>query len=289
MNADFQTLAQALRVKRENLCHRDRDTADSLLDSLAHWGRWTPRQRALVESLVRRAEKGLAPSIRAEMEFRDTREGRRQAESFQVLRNRLAAGEPTDWALHLFADMAYRVEQRPLTEGQWGLLEKLVKESEERKAHINRPADENLGGSLAPMLVAFRLAGEHLQHPRVRLATGQGLRLILSIAGKTSKHQGQVFVKTAGTAEYLGRIDKDANFWPSRSVSGDRMAQVREALSDFAADPAQAAKAYAAKADLCIALRAAVGRQGEPAGCSRQAPGPGRTGAGVDLLIFTCA
>lgn len=80
-------------------------------------------------------------------------------------------------------------------------------------------------------------AGERLKHPKVRLITESGLKVVLKIAGERSKYNGSVMVTDGGpfgANVYYGRISPEGEFNPSGKITDE----VTAVLKMFAVDPA---------------------------------------------------
>jgi len=80
-------------------------------------------------------------------------------------------------------------------------------------------------------------AGARLKFPKVRLATPNGQRVVLGIAGERSKYTGSVMITDGGpfgANTYFGRISPDGELAPAAAMTGEVLALLRE----FAADPA---------------------------------------------------
>lgn len=91
----------------------------------------------------------------------------------------------------------------------------------------------NVGGIIE---LLTRASGK-LKHPKVRLSTEDGQRVVLGIAGDRSKYTGSVMVTDGGpfgANTYYGRISPDGILTPSRSMTP----AVLSLLQAFAADPA---------------------------------------------------
>lgn len=115
-----------------------------------------------------------------------------------------------------------------LSPKQWPWVDKLA----------HPPKDDNLGGNLVPMLTMFKIAGEKLKTPKIRLLLDTGEKVKVYPAKKGSRNEGMLYVR--GLA-YYGKIDpKSGTFYPSF----DSHEAVSRALHTFAEDPVQAATAY---------------------------------------------
>ena len=80
-------------------------------------------------------------------------------------------------------------------------------------------------------------AGEKLKHPKVRLVTESGQKVVLKIAGERSKYVGSVMVTDGGpfgANVYYGNISPEGEFNPSSKITDE----VTAILKMFAVDPA---------------------------------------------------
>jgi hypothetical protein len=145
------------------------------------------------------------------------------------------------------ASLARQAEEgrRPLSEEQVKWCHILVVEEDERPPV---PEAQVVGGTLARVYDLFAMARQHLEYPKVRLVAIQDgidghypadpprLYVKLYIAGQRSKYAGQVMVVenhpdrvtqhgVPGVARqrWLGHIDTDGTYHPSRQIGAFRM------------------------------------------------------------------
>jgi hypothetical protein len=133
-----------------------------------------------------------------------------------------------------------------LTERQLPYVDKLLAEMDQPR---EAPPPSASVGSLAPVLVMFKIAAQHLKFPKVRLATEDGTPVVLSLAGANSKNAGMVYVKLDGM--YAGKVDHQGNVWKSGDITGQEWEQTVKVLTELASHPAQAAKAYGQRTGNC--------------------------------------
>lgn len=133
------------------------------------------------------------------------------------------------------------VNTKGLSARQWEWVGKLA----ERGTAI-----EPLYGNFEPLLVAFRLAGEHLKYPKIRLVSEQERFVQLNffpdsqvIKVFVDGWQGHGFRKFAGLIE-----DGMIKPWSRDRLTDD----VRMVIESLANDPIGVSKAMAAKLGACI-------------------------------------
>lgn len=96
----------------------------------------------------------------------------------------------------------------------------------------------------------FATAAASLKHPRIRLMTGDGAVIVLTVAGQTARVPGSINVTSPGSFSdrtWYGRIHSDGRWEPSRMAPSSLAAT----LADLAADPAAAAAAYGRMTGYC--------------------------------------
>lgn len=138
-----------------------------------------------------------------------------------------------------------------LTDKQWWWVKKLAERT------LVQP--KKLSETLAPMAAVIKLfeaGSSRLKYPKVRLITEEGRRLRLNLAGKKSSRPGTVNVADAservdqntGWRKWYGYINRDGVFHMSGQVKSP---DIYKAVEVFAADPQQAALAYAQLTGQC--------------------------------------
>ena len=98
-------------------------------------------------------------------------------------------------------------------------------------------------GSLSGIVALLKKAHAHLKYPKIRLQTSTGEKLVLSLAGPTSKHPGSVNLTDGGkfgNSVWYGRISQDGHLSPSSKMIPD----IQELLADLCVDPAGVAKKH---------------------------------------------
>lgn len=115
----------------------------------------------------------------------------------------------------------------------------------EKQIHWMKVLLDRANGTTAPevtvsvdgIISLLRTASKSLKFPKVRLATEDGQRVVLSLAGPKSRYTGDVMVTDGGpfgANVYFGRIGQDGTV----VASGSMAAPVMSLLQAFAADPA---------------------------------------------------
>jgi len=128
-----------------------------------------------------------------------------------------------------------------LSANQWTWVERLL----DRVTGI-----EPLYGDFKAILVAFRLAGEHTSHPKIRLMAESGRYVQLNFYPDTQTVK--VFVdgwQGHGYRKFAGAIEDDL----IKPYSSDRMTEeVKTVIQNLAMDPVGVAKAMAGKLGACM-------------------------------------
>ena len=89
-----------------------------------------------------------------------------------------------------------------------------------------------------------------LANPKIRLETEGGVKVVLRMAGSSSKYAGQITVtdnKAYEARTYFGRIDTAGQYFPSAKACDD----VTKLLKDMSANPAKMAALYGFKTSNC--------------------------------------
>lgn len=115
---------------------------------------------------------------------------------------------------------------------------------------IEEPAAPAIGdvAPIVALLARARAAG--LRYPKIRLAAGDGSRVVVSECGDRSKTPGDLRVTDGGTfhdGRYFGRITRAGAWIPGR----DSSTPVLAVLVAMAADPAATAAAYGRQSGAC--------------------------------------
>lgn len=128
-----------------------------------------------------------------------------------------------------------------LSAKQWEWVGKLVARVE---------GAQPLYGNFNPIHVAFQIAGEHLQCPKVRLVTEEGRFVQLNFYPETKTIKVMVDGwQGHGYRKFAGVIENDMIKPYDRERLSD---DVRMAIETLANDPIGAAKAFAAKLGCCM-------------------------------------
>lgn len=107
--------------------------------------------------------------------------------------------------------------------------------------------DEGFSG-IVELFDRAKAAG--LANPKIRLETEGGIKVVLRMAGASSRFAGQITVtdnRTFDNRTYFGRIDQTGMYFPSPKANDD----VTKLLKDMAADPAKMAALYGHKTSSC--------------------------------------
>lgn len=106
-------------------------------------------------------------------------------------------------------------------------------------------------GDVAPLLALFaRARAAGLRHPKIRLATADGLPVVLALAGERAKVPGSITVTDGGGFEagrYFGRVLTSGALDRGRDCSP----AVVKVLTDLAADPAGTAAIHGRREGWC--------------------------------------
>lgn len=140
-----------------------------------------------------------------------------------------------------------QLERRGLSQSQWDWIPKLAARAQGQEAAAPQVGDVAKGVN-----AILARASERLQHPKLRIATGDDIGfsfrpLVLSVAGQQSKVPGSINVTSLGAFEervWYGRVTKDGVFHAAGKVSPGESTAISRALVAFAADPAEAAARY---------------------------------------------
>lgn len=97
----------------------------------------------------------------------------------------------------------------------------------------------------ASIVALLTMASAHIKFPKVRFAGPNGRELLLSLASKTSKNPGAVYVKVGG--DYAGLIAADGSLRGRLTNDGALLAL----LTAIAAEPARLAREYGALTGHC--------------------------------------
>lgn len=121
----------------------------------------------------------------------------------------------------------------------------------EAPAAPSAPAAVQLDAGFSGIVELFsRAKAAGLANPKIRLETEGGIKIVLRMAGPTSKYAGQITVtdnKSFDARTYYGRIDADGRYFPSAKACDD----VTKLLRDMAANPAKMAALYGHKTSSC--------------------------------------
>lgn len=153
--------------------------------------------------------------------------------------------DPSNGFAHdlLFAPYGWTPKQR-----DWAIV--LAQEWLDRQAKPERREEGENIENFDRILDLLRTAqASGLKWPKIRLETSQGQRLVLSLAGPNSRHQGQIMVTDGGSYGnnvYFGRIDLAGQF-----VGRDAPEDVIEALQQLACDPAARASLHGLQTGHC--------------------------------------
>lgn len=129
-------------------------------------------------------------------------------------------------------DLITKGKKYGLSEKQLYWVNVLLKKVTDPKVEV--PAEKVDVSGIISLLTK---AGERLKHPKVRLITESGLKVVLKIAGERSKYNGSVMVTDGGpfgANVYYGRISPEGDFVSSSKITDE----VTTILKMFAADPA---------------------------------------------------
>jgi len=121
--------------------------------------------------------------------------------------------------------------RRPLSGVQLYWVHKMAKDA------LNPPPKVTLAG-YAAIIAMFDLAAQKLQNPKIRMTVGAET-VKLSRAGARSQYAGQINVTDNGPFGdnvFYGRIDRNGNFEPRRTVTP----AVQAILDSLKADPVKA-------------------------------------------------
>jgi hypothetical protein len=139
----------------------------------------------------------------------------------------MLAARDVDFAVSL---LTAANSSKGLTQKQEYWVQKMI----ERAAMANQPKTVV---SVAGIVNLLTKASDKLKFPKIRLRAESGQRVVLSIAGKKSRHCGSVMVTDGfpfGENTYFGRIGTDGSIDESSHMTPEVMAL----LTAFAADPA---------------------------------------------------
>jgi len=131
-----------------------------------------------------------------------------------------------------------------LSEKQWWWAEKLATEASQTGLEAMEQVD------LTDLVEFMHAAGENLKFPKIRLATEDGHRVVLSIAGPRAKRPGTINVTDGGPFgdnSWFGRIALDGTFEPARGCT----TEVQDMLNNMADDPAGVATEHGHKTGNC--------------------------------------
>ena len=113
------------------------------------------------------------------------------------------------------------------------------------------PAPVTLEGNVQGIFTLFDTAkAKGIRFPKVKLATEDGLSVVLKQAGERSKYMGQIMLTDGmpfGSNRYFGRIDEAGRLIEGRDMTD----AVRALIADFAADPAAVGAAYGKRTGTC--------------------------------------
>lgn len=136
--------------------------------------------------------------------------------------------------------------RRGLSSKQYAWVDRLVQRATTPPATIG-----DVTGVIAFMEDAM---GRGLMRPKIRLRTPEGVDLVLSIAGPSSREPGSVLVLGTGSFEnrsFYGRISTNGTFTPGRDLTPEIQPGIIDLLSKLAADPEETTAAYGLLTKMC--------------------------------------
>ncbi len=166
----------------------------------------------------------------------------------------IGAGRLTGKSQEIAQDLvtASTTRRGGLSDAQWGLVERLIKQVEAPAAQSPAgPEPEDLGSRFGGVFELFEQAVQNgIKHPKIRLATGDGQALMFVRAGSGSRYSGQIMITDGGrypNNRYFGRIDDAGRFVGGRDLTPS----VASYLRAFNANPADLARVYGQKTGQC--------------------------------------
>jgi hypothetical protein len=140
-----------------------------------------------------------------------------------------------------------------LSDRQFFWVDKLIK-----RATAPAPTTQTLAVSVARVFELFATArAQGLKYPKIRLQAPDGGPVVFAQSGAKSKFEGQVQVTDGqrfGSNRYFGRIDKDGVLYEGRDLDAD----VRELITNLAADPEGVASIHGHRTGECCFCRTAL-------------------------------
>jgi hypothetical protein len=186
-----------------------------------------------------------------------------------ALSSPIPAAETTDMFASLIADLrrlcgwsdfarsvADQYERRGyLSANQLGAAQRMVAKAKADELNAARPAAPAVTFEqttpLENIMAMFRAARRSgLSRPKIRFTDANGLPIVLTLAGITSRHPGAVYVtdgRPYGANSYFGRIDPNGILVPGRDVNE----AVLTALAEIERNPSAAAAAYGRRTGCC--------------------------------------
>jgi hypothetical protein len=137
-----------------------------------------------------------------------------------------------------------RGQRSRFSDKQRAAVLRLIEQATEIK---DRPEPETKQvGSMGGLMALFKIAAKHLKNPKIALQLDNGLPVLLKVAGKKSRHVGQIMVSDGGPwgrSRYYGRITEEGE-WVLPQAEIAELKDVQTLLESMATDPARTAARY---------------------------------------------